>query len=155
MHIHNQRDFWAGIMFLVIGITFMVLSAQYQVGSAGKMGPGYFPLVLGGLMAFLGALIAVGGLRRTPDGVDVPLHSVGWKELILVLVAVALFAALLNSFGVIIALTAMIIVASFASHEFSWLSTILTCVVLCVMAWLIFVVGLELQFSVWPTFLTK
>ena len=155
MRIHNQRDFWAGIMFLVIGITFMILSAQYQIGSAAKMGPGYFPLVLGGLMAFLGLLIAISGMRRTANGEDVKLLPVGWKELILVLVAVALFAALLNPMGVIVALVAMVIVASLASHEFHWFATVMICVILCVMCWAIFVVGLELQFSVWPSFLTK
>ncbi|MFT3802733.1 MAG: tripartite tricarboxylate transporter TctB family protein [Burkholderiaceae bacterium] len=153
MHIRNQRDFWAGIMFIAIGATFMVLSMQYQIGSAGKMGPGYFPFVLGGLMAFLGILIALGGMSK--NAAEAKLSKVGWRELFLVLISVALFAGLLNSMGVIVALVVMVFVSSFASHEFGWLATIGTAVVLCIMAWAIFVVGLELQFPLWPTFLTR
>ncbi|MFT4103598.1 MAG: tripartite tricarboxylate transporter TctB family protein [Burkholderiaceae bacterium] len=153
MHIRNQRDFWAGIMFIAIGVTFMFLSMQYQIGSAGKMGPGYFPFVLGGLMTFLGILIALSGVAK--GATETKLSPVGWRELFLVLIAIALFAGLLNSMGVIVALVAMIFVAAFASHEFGWLATIGTAIVLCIMAWAIFVVGLELQFPLWPTFLTR
>ncbi len=51
MQIRNKRDFWSGMMFLIIGLLFVLLSRQYQLGTAAKMGPGYFPTVLGGLLA--------------------------------------------------------------------------------------------------------
>ena len=57
MQIKNHRDFWAGLLFIVTGVLFMVLSRQYQLGTAAKMGPGYFPTILGGLMALLGLLV--------------------------------------------------------------------------------------------------
>ena len=51
MKIRNQRDFWSGVLFVITGVLFMILSRQYQFGTAAKMGPGYFPTVLGGIMA--------------------------------------------------------------------------------------------------------
>lgn len=153
MQIRNQRDFWAGVMFIVIGGAFAVLSLQYQVGTAAKMGPGYFPMVLGILMALLGVIVGLTGLSMKAPVVK--LSPVGWRELFLVLLSVALFAGLLNTMGVIVALIVLVLVSSLASHEFNLKTTVLAAVVLCVMCWAVFVYGLELQFPVWPTFLTN
>jgi len=57
MHIRNGRDFWAGLMFIGFGLGFMLVAQNYPMGSAVRMGPAYFPTVLGGLLAILGAVI--------------------------------------------------------------------------------------------------
>jgi hypothetical protein len=57
MHIKNGKDFWAGLMFFGAGLSFMLVAQNYPMGSAVRMGPAYFPTMLGGLLAVLGAII--------------------------------------------------------------------------------------------------
>src|SRR5471030_354791 len=59
MHIKNGKDFWAGLMFVGAGLSFMLVSQNYPMGSAVRMGPAYFPTVLGGLLAILGAVVFI------------------------------------------------------------------------------------------------
>jgi uncharacterized protein YacL len=151
--LRNKRDFWAGVMFMGFGILFVILSRQYQLGTAAKMGPGYFPTVLGALMATLGLIVSIGAFSKRNPVTD--LSKVGWKELSMVLGAVALFAIALPQLGFIIALILLIFVSALASHEFSMRDTILSIVFLIVLSYIVFVWGLELQFPVWPKFLTK
>ena len=153
MKIRNQRDFWAGIMFLVTGILFIILSQQYQLGTAAKMGPGYFPTALGGLMAFLGILVSWGATAKSNPVTT--LTKVGWRELILVLVGVAAFAFLLPKLGMVLSLIALIGIAAVAGHEFRLRDTLLSVVVLVAVAYGVFVYGLELQFPVWPIYFTR
>jgi hypothetical protein len=152
MKLRNHRDMWAGVMFFTFGVVFMILSQQYQMGSAARMGPAYFPTVLGGLLALLGFVIFITAFARSND--EARLHSVGWRELALVLVSVALFAALLPSMGMVVSILVLIVVSALAGHEFRLRESLISAVVLTVMSYLVFVVGLELQFQVWPKFLT-
>ena len=153
MAIRNKRDFWSGVMFIVTGVMFMVLSQQYQMGTAAKMGPAYFPTVLGGLMAFLGLLLAIPSVRaRAPETHIEPFK---FKVILTILAAVAGYAIALPTLGFIVALFLLVIVSSFASHEFSWKATLISAVVLLIGSWLVFVKGLELQFPFLPVFLTR
>ncbi len=151
MRIRNQRDFWSGVMFLVLGVLFVIFSQAYQLGTPARMGPGFFPAMLGALMALLGLLVAWRSLARTADRTE--LERVGWRELFLVLVAVGVFAATLSYLGMVVAVTLLIAISATGSHEFSWKETAISIVVLLVMSDLVFVRGLELQFPVWPKFL--
>lgn len=153
MQIRNHRDLWAGVMFFAFGVTFVVLSQQYQVGTAAKMGPGYFPTILGGLLALLGLVIFLDAFAK--HNAEARLEPVGWRELILVLLSVGLFAVLLPKLGMVVAIVALIAVAAFASHEFKLRDTLISTVVLILMSYLVFVKGLELQFPVWPKFMTN
>ena len=152
MHIRNHRDLWAGVMFFAFGVLFVVLSRQYQLGTAAKMGPGYFPTVLGGLLAVLGLVIFFKAFEK--HNTEARIDKVGWRELILILGSVGLFGALLPSLGMVVSIVVLIGVAALASHEFSFRDTAITTVVLILMSYLVFVKGLELQFPVWPKFLT-
>lgn len=151
MHIRNHRDLWAGVMFFAFGVLFVVLSRQYQLGTAAKMGPGYFPTVLGGILALLGLIIF--GKAFEKHNAELKVDKVGWRELLLILGSVALFGLLLPSMGMVVSIFLLIAVAALASHEFSIRDTILTSIVLIAMSYLVFVKGLELQFPVWPKFL--
>jgi hypothetical protein len=152
MRIRNHRDFWAGAMFIVIGALYAGFSLQYEVGSGARMGPGYFPLLLGILLAVLGVIVA--WQSTVKSALELRVASIGWRELFLVLGAVAVFGFTLPWLGMVVAIALMILIASFASHEFTWKTTIMSILVLLVMSYLVFVKGLELQFPVWPTFLT-
>lgn len=153
MRIRNQRDFWSGIMFIVTGLLFIALSSQYQLGTAAKMGPGYFPTMLGGLMALLGLLIGWGSMAKSNP--ETKLTPVGWRELLLVLIAVLAFAFLLPKLGVVLSIVVLIFIAAVASHEFSLKDTAISVVVLLILSYVVFVKGLELQFPFLPTFLTR
>lgn len=153
MRIRNYPDFWSGIMFLVMGVLFVIFSQAYQLGTAARMGPGFFPTMLGALMALLGlAIVWQSTARSTREG---RLEPVGWRELFLILFAVGVFAFALPWLGMVIAIALLIGISAVASHEFSWKETAISIVVLLVMSELVFVKGLELQFPVWPKFLVQ
>lgn len=151
MQIRNHRDLWAGVMFFAIGMIYLVLSQQYHVGTAAKMGPGFFPMMLGGLLAFLGLIIFAGAFARSND--ELRLTPIGFREIGLILGSVALFAALLPSMGIVVALVVLLGVSALASHDFSIRDTLIAIAVLAIFSYLVFVKGLELQFPLWPTFL--
>jgi hypothetical protein len=153
MRIRNHRDFWSGVLFIVTGLLFVVLSRQYQLGTAAKMGPGYFPTILGALMAILGLMVLIPSLGGR--GPVVKVDKMDFKSIVMVLVAVAVYAATLPTLGFIVALFVLILISSFASHEFNIKTTLISSVVLLVFSWAVFVKGLELQFPFLPTFLTR
>jgi hypothetical protein len=153
MRIRNQKDFWSGVLFVVTGILFMVLSGQYNLGTAAKMGPGYFPTILGGLMAFLGLLILLPSIRARAPVQNIA--RVDFMSIFMVLLAVAVYAATLPTLGFIVSLVLLVVIASYASHEFHLKSTLISSVVLLIGSWLVFVKGLELQFPFLPVFLTR
>jgi hypothetical protein len=153
MQIRNQRDFWAGVLFIVTGLIFMVLSRQYNVGTSAKMGPGYFPMMLGGLMAVLGVMVVIPSVLKSAEVLKIT--KIEPRMVLLVLVAVAVYAFALPKLGFIVALFALIVISSIASHEFNLKTTLISSVILLVFSWLVFVKGLELQFPFLPTFLTN
>ncbi|HQY29337.1 MAG TPA: tripartite tricarboxylate transporter TctB family protein [Burkholderiaceae bacterium] len=153
MRIRNHRDFWSGIMFLVLGVLFVIFSQAYQLGTAARMGPGFFPTMLGALMALLG--LAIAWRSTAPGNREERVEKVSWRELFLILFAVGVFAIALPWLGSVIAITLLIAISATASHEFGWKETLISIVVLLVMSELVFVKGLELQFPVWPKFLVQ
>ena len=153
MKIRNHRDFWAGVMFIAFGLLFMVLSRQYQIGTAAKMGPGYFPMILGGLMALLGLLVLLPSIRATAH--ELKVGKIDFWANGLVLLAVIVFALTLPKLGFIVALVLLILISALASHEFRLKEALISSVVLLAFSWLVFVKGLELQFPFLPTFLNR
>jgi len=151
MKVRNHHDLWAGLMFIGFGVVFMALAQQYQIGSAAKMGPGYFPTILGGLLAVLGTAIAAGSMAASAH--EARVAAIGWREIVLVLLAVLLFAFALPRLGIVLSLVILIFTSALASHEFSFRDTVIACVFLLVLSYLVFVKGLELQFLTWPKFL--
>lgn len=152
VRIKSQRDFWSGLMFMAAGVAFAWAASGYAVGSAARMGPGYFPLMLGVLLAVLGAVITLQAMTiETEDGE--PVAAWDWRSIVLVLGAVSLFGALLVPAGLIVALVVLVVVSSFASHEFGWRATLINAVVLVALCLVTFVWGLKLQFPLLPRFL--
>jgi hypothetical protein len=149
MKIKSERDFWAGLMFLVVGIAFAWGATTYSFGSSARPGPGYFPFGLGVILAILGALILFEALTiETEDGEKV--GAIAWKPLIVILAAVGIFGALLPRLGLAISLPILVLLSSWASDEFNWKASVINAVVLTVGSWLIFVKGLGLTIPVWP-----
>jgi putative tricarboxylic transport membrane protein len=147
MKIKSPKDFWAGVMFLGTGLFFMVWAIEhYQMGTAVRMGPAYFPTMLGGLLAVLGAVVLAGGL--TIEGPPVPAFS--FRPLILVSVGCVLYGYLMKPAGLVGATAALVYVSAFGGHEFNWKEVTFLYVILMLFSWLVFVKGLTLPFPIWP-----
>jgi len=152
LHINKIKDFKAGLIFIFFGIASMVFSASYQIGTSAKMGPGYFPFALGGVLTVLGLVIA---LRSTSRGEGArKARSFRAKPVVLVLSSVVLFGLLLRPLGLIFSTVILIIVSSMASDEFKKKEAILNAFVLLAIVLFIFVYFLKFQIPVWPFFLT-
>jgi hypothetical protein len=151
MHIKNTRDFYAGLMFMIFGAVFIIFSQQYNMGSASKMGPAYFPTILGGILVGLGLMVLIGSLSKNAP--ELKVETFQFDIIAYLLGAVALFASLLVPGGFVVALLALIFVSSKASHEFSFKATAISVVVLAIASYLVFIKGLQLQMPTWPKFL--
>lgn len=154
MSIKDQRDFWSGVMFVAFGLFFVWFSQDYPMGSASRMGPAYFPMVLGALLTLLGAVVAFKGFATRPnDGTDGSVGSFDWRAVGLVLGAVVVFALLLKPAGLMLAMAAMIAVASFGSEEVRIKEVIVLALVMGAIVWAVFIYGLKLTIPVWPAFI--
>ncbi|HEY0200776.1 MAG TPA: tripartite tricarboxylate transporter TctB family protein [Burkholderiaceae bacterium] len=161
MKIKSQKDFFAGLMFLVVGVAFAWGATTYTVGNGARMGPGYFPLMLGILMAIIGAVIAFNALVVETESGD-KIGKWAWKPLCFILAANFAFGILLGglpsigfpAFGMIVAIYALTFIASMAGDRFHFKETLILATVLAVGSYFAFVVALKLQFPVWPSFIT-
>ena len=161
MNIKSQKDFFSGLMFMGVGVAFAWGATTYTVGTGARMGPGYFPLMLGVLLAILGAAITFEALVvETEDGEKI--GSWAWKPLVFIIAANLVFGVLLGglpsiklpAFGLIIAIYALTFIASLAGDAFKPKDVFVLATVLSIMSYLAFIVLLKLQFPVWPTFIT-
>ena len=161
MVIKSQKDFFSGLLFIVVGVAFAWGATTYNVGTGARMGPGYFPLILGICMAILGAFILFESMViETVDGDKI--GSWAWKPLFFIIAANLLFGLLLAglpsigfpAFGLILAIYALTFVASLAGEEFSFKAVFVLATILSIMSYAAFILLLKLQFPVWPAFLT-
>ena len=161
MNIKSQKDFFSGLMFAVIGGAFAYGASSYTIGTGARMGPGYFPLSLGVLLALLGSLVIFKSLVvETPDGDKI--GGWAWKPLLYIIGGNLLFGILLGglpslklpAMGLIAAIYGTTIVVSKAGDVFVLKEVLVLSTVLSIGSYLAFVVLLKLQFPVWPTFIT-
>lgn len=154
MLIKDQRDFWSGLMFSAIGVFFVAFAQDYPMGTASRMGPAYFPTVLGALLALLGVVVAIKGLASRPtDGTDGRVERFDWRAVLLVLGAVVVFGLLLKPAGLVLAMAALIGVASAGSEEVRLKEVIALALVMGAIVWAVFIYGLKLTIPVWPAFI--
>ena len=155
MKIKSERDFWAGMMFLVVGIAFAWgAAANYNFGSSARPGPAYFPFGLGVLLALLGAIELFKALAIESEGGD-PIGAVAWKPLLVIVGAVAVFGWTLPHLGLFIALPLLVIGAASAGDEFHWKDALINAIVLTAGSWGIFIYGLKLIIPLWPSFIAN
>jgi hypothetical protein len=161
MGIKSQKDFFAGLLFLLVGIAFAWGATTYSVGTGARMGPGYFPLMLGIVLAVLGAVEIVKALVTGKAGGD-PVGKWAWRPIVYVLGANLAFGVLLGglpsvkvpAMGMILAIYALTIIASMAGEKFKLKDVLVLATILAVGSYLAFIVLLKLQIPVWPTFIT-
>jgi len=148
--IKSQRDFWAGLMFLVVGLAFAWGATNYNFGQSARPGPGYFPFGLGVLLAALGAIVLFKALTiETTDG-D-PVGGFAWKPLLYIVGTVTLFGWTLPHLGMFIALPVLVVIAARAGDEFHWGEVLLNAAILTAGSWVIFIWGLNLTIPLWAS----
>lgn len=110
----NKRDATAGGLFIVLGALFALGALQLPLGTAIRMGPGYFPLVLSGLLVLMG-LITLLQARSSPHGASA--KPVPWRGLVLILAAPIVFGLCVRGLGLAPSIVVVILLASYASRR--------------------------------------
>ena len=160
LRIKSQRDFWSGVLFSAFGTAFAWGATNYEVGNAARMGPGYFPLIVGVLIAIMGVAIVVRALSvETEDGE--PIGRIAWRPLIFVIGGNLLFGVLLAGLpgwgvpgmGLIVAIVVLTFVASLAGDQFKFREVAVLATVLAIGSYVAFELALKLNFPIWPAFI--
>jgi hypothetical protein len=119
---------------------------QYNVGTALRMGPGYFPMVIGGLVAVLGLVLLVRSLKL--EGPPVP--RIHLRPILFVVIASVAYGYLLRPLGLVLSTMAVVVVSAYAGHEFRLREVLILAVALALFSVLVFVYALGLPFQLWP-----
>lgn len=161
MKLKSQKDFFSGLMFMSVGAAFAWGASHYSMGSGARMGPGYFPLILGVILAVLGCVISAKALAVGPaDGDKIGKFAV--KPLFFIIVANLVFGASIGGLpaiglpplGLIAGIYLLTFIAANGGEEFKLKEVAILATILSLMSYLAFIVLLKLQFPVWPTFIT-
>jgi len=142
----NNKDFLAGLLLLAIGAGGFYMALDYPFGSALRMGPGYFPRVLAGILMAFGVFILVRSLL-SPERVK---GRWGWKPLAFIIASLVAFGWIMDKVGLIPALVVMFVVSAFGGHEFRWKEVAILTVVMSAFAIGVFVYGLGLPYQLFP-----
>jgi uncharacterized membrane protein len=140
-------------MYMVIGLFFTIVATQYPMGTAAKMGPGYFPFWLGILMTLIGLLVLVKSMGAKAAIESIPKFN--WKIIAQITGSVVLYALLLPRMGFLVAVVVLVLVSAGASKEFTWKGSLINAAFLVTFTYSVFVVGLKLQFPLLPVFLQQ
>lgn len=149
--IRNQKDVAAGLLYVAFGAAFSLGALTYKLGDPARMGPGYFPFWIGILLVVVGLLTAFSAIRVTAAEEKIKRPEFG--PLAWIIGAVVLFGVLLYPLGLIVSLLVLVVVSSLASHEFTWISAVVTAVALILFSTAVFIWGINLQIPLWPSFI--
>lgn len=144
MRLQNPKDFWTGIIYVVFGSGAFFIARDYKMGTALKMGPGYFPTILSVFLVLIGII----SLIRSFTSPGSPVGGFTLKGLAVVLGATVLFGLLLRGGGLIVALPMLVVVSAAASSRFRWRQTLLLAAGLTLFCTLIFLKGLGLPIPI-------
>ena len=136
--IRNEKDFWIGVVYVAFGSAAIIVSRNYGMGTALKMGPSYFPTILGGLLIVIGAI----SLIRSFIKPGTPFGTFAFKGLLLITVSIILFGFIVRGAGLVIALPLLVIISSCASMRFRWKYSLVLALGLTIFCILVFLKGL-------------
>jgi len=136
--IRNEKDFWIGVVYVAFGSAAIIVSRNYGMGTALKMGPSYFPTILGGLLIVIGAI----SLIRSFIKPGTPFGTFAFKGLLLITVSIILFGFIVRGAGLVIALPLLVIISSCASMRFRWKYSLVLAAGLTIFCILVFLKGL-------------
>jgi hypothetical protein len=147
MGIRAPKDFWSGVMFCGFAVVAILAARGYSLGAAGKMGPGYFPLLLGGLLAALGGILI--GRSLVLSGEPVPRFHV--VPLAVIAAAICLFGVMIEPLGLVLSLAMLTLMSAFAGAQFRLFETVALAAALIVFSVGVFVYALGLPLNIWPS----
>lgn len=146
VRIRHSQDFFSGLLFIAFGLITIIVAQDYKFGTAVRMGPGYFPMVLGWIMVALGALTSLRSLWL--DGPPIP--KMALRPILMVTLGVLAFGALIDPLGLVVAALALFLISALGGHEFKIKEVLLLFVLLTAVSVGLFVYGIGLTFKVWP-----
>ena len=136
--IRSPKDFCAGLIYVSIGLIAIYLGSELPMGTAIKMGPAYFPTVLGSLLSLLGLASLVRSFFRKGE----PIPAFAWRPLLMITVATVVFGLILRGAGFVVALPLFIFMTAYASVNFRWVPTLVVAAVTTLLCALVFIKGL-------------
>ena len=148
LKIDNKRDFLAGLMFIGVGLAALIVAFGYRMGTPVRMGAGFFPVMLTGLLIVLGLIIMVSALRSDEETAP----RLAWRPLIIVPVVVAAFAWGINTAGLLLSAAFVVVGSRLARPGYSWTETLILAVGTAIIVSVIFYYGLGLNLPLWPQF---
>ena len=160
MAVKSQKDFFSGLLFIAVGVAFAWGATNYKVGDAARMGPGYFPLLLGVLMAIVGLAVTFTSMTvETEDGERI--GKFAWRPLFFIILSNLMFGVLLGGLpsiglpymGMIAAIIVLTFIAALAGEEFKFKEVLILSLILAASCYVTFIVMLKLQFPAWPAFI--
>ena len=147
-HLRNNRDFLAGLLFLALGMLTIYVARDYPIGLVARMGPGYFPMVLGGLLCLFGVIVMMRGIRTgAPVG-----GTWGWRPLGLITLSIVVFGFTMEKLGLVPALILLFFVAALAGREFHFKEVLLLAILMSAFAAAVFVYGLKLPYPLFGSY---
>lgn len=161
MQIKSQKDFFSGLMFMAVGVAFAWGATTYKLGTGARMGPGYFPMLLGVMLAVLGAIVTFKALVvEAVDGDKIGKWA--WKPLFFIIASNLIFGICLGGLpsiglkplGLVVGIYALTIVASMAEKGWKIKTSLFLATFLATLSYVAFVQLLKLQFPVWPAYFT-
>ena len=138
VRVKNPQDFWAGLLFLVVGLLAVYLGRNYSFGTATKMGPGYLPTVLAWMLAGFGAFLSLRALIESGPEIEASL----WRPQAFIIAAIVVFGLLIERTGLAPSVIVVTVIAALASKEMRWLETAILSVGLAILCVLLFVKAL-------------
>ena len=148
--IRSPKDFYAGLIYLTIGISTIVIGRDYPMGTAFKMGPAYFPTVLAALLSFIGLISLIRAFVRKGDSMP----AFAWRPLLLIVAATVVFGLLVKGAGLAIALPLFVMMTAYASVKFRWGPSLVLAAATTVFCTLVFVKGLGVPLPIIGRWLT-
>src|SRR6266700_62295 len=142
LELRSNKDFWAGVMLIAIGGAAITIARDYTFGTSLRMGPGYFPMVLGGLLILFGLYILATGLGSSEKLVA----SWSLRAVIILPLSLVLFGVLMERAGFVPAMLVLIFGSATASTEFRFIEVLLFSIFLTALSVAVFVYGLGLPY---------
>ena len=148
IELRNNKDFWAGVMLITTGAASILIARGYPFGSMMRMGPGYFPSMLGGILLLFGIYVMIIGLRK---GEKIAVHC-SLRALIVLPLSLVAFGVLMKHAGFVPALVVLILGSAAAGREVKFVEVLLLTVILTGLSVAVFIWGLGLPYPLIRSF---
>lgn len=141
--------FYSGLLFIIVGLVFSISASSYSIGTASRMGPGYFPVMLGAILVALGIINLLKSLAAKEVNISA---DIAWRPMTMILLANILFGVLLPSMGLVVAIFALVIVSSYAMPNTQIKETLILALILSIVGYCVFAWALSMPVQTLPAF---